>query len=564
MRPETREEGVGFSFPAEAGEGPGGVPRHLVRNMLRWGAAVFAVAMLIQPFLAPDPLPLIVFYVTVLATILVLLRFVGRARIRTLGIASTFLFGAITVAMVLASGGLESPTMVAFPVLVLAAAVFWSGRAGLVMAVVSTGFFVLLAVVESRGYLPEPLFEPFLARRAVAFAAATLVTGIVMHTALRGLGESLERVRRSQRQFAALLEGLSTGVLVADRDGRILHVNRAMTRLLGREREELRGRRTLDLFPRWEWHRLREVWRATGEGSPGQGVETRLVRPDGPDLPVLATPVRIRWEEGEFMVLAVQDLSELKRLEAERHEMEHRMLGAQKMESLGQLAGGVAHDFNNLLTVILGNTSEGLADGSLPPENRARLEEIRDAAERAAELTRQLLAFARKQPAELRPVDLSALVKESADLLRRTLGERIRVEVTECPGAWVEADANQMEQVLLNLATNARDAMPRGGTLRISVRCVELDEQAATAVGLRPGPHVELSVRDTGEGMTEELKDRIFEPFFTTKEVGKGTGLGLAMVDGIVRQNAGAVSVETAPGEGTEFRILLPRIPPPG
>jgi nitrogen-specific signal transduction histidine kinase/CheY-like chemotaxis protein len=249
------------------------------------------------------------------------------------------------------------------------------------------------------------------------------------------------------------------------------------------------------------------------------------------------------------------------KLEHEAH-LESQLAQAQKMESIGRLAGGVAHDFNNLLTVINGYSAlilQGLRDDN---QMRARISEVLHAGERAADLTRQLLAFSRKQVHQPRPVSLNSLISEDQALLRRLLGEDVRVTTKLASAlALVTADPGQIHQVLLNLAANARDAMPEGGTLDLVTGNVDID--AATASGrleVAPGPYAMLAAADTGIGMDAETREHIFEPFFTTKSRTNGTGLGLSTVYGIVRQNHGFIEVESNPGEGSVFRIYLPAI----
>ncbi|NUN48366.1 MAG: response regulator [Candidatus Brocadiae bacterium] len=238
--------------------------------------------------------------------------------------------------------------------------------------------------------------------------------------------------------------------------------------------------------------------------------------------------------------------------EGERRKLEARMLQAQKMEALGRLAGGVAHDFNNLLTIVLGYADEAIR--RLPADDplQKNLTEIRGAGRRAADLTRQLLAFSRHQPVQAALIDLNDVVSKTEAILRRVLGEDIRLLVTAAPApALILADAGQIDQVLVNLAVNARDAMPAGGMLRIGLSHVDAPDQS-------PSGQVVLTVQDTGCGMSPDVRARIFEPFFTTKPAGKGTGLGLMTVYGIVTQFAGTIQVDSAPGEGTTFRIAFP------
>ncbi|MFN8666544.1 MAG: PAS domain S-box protein [Gemmatimonadaceae bacterium] len=279
-------------------------------------------------------------------------------------------------------------------------------------------------------------------------------------------------------------------------------------------------------------HRDGKVRWVRGTGYP----ETE--RPDG----------IVRWN-GIFL-----DVTDLK-------ELESNLLQAQKMESVGRLAGGIAHDFNNILTAIRGNVDLLLETLTPGDERVEEVTEIRDAAERASALTRQLLAFSRKQFLQPRELDLNGLVRDVEKMLRRVIGEDIALLTV--PGdalGLVRADPGQVQQALLNLVVNARDAMPEGGMLTIDTRNVRLSSAEGTAIGLPPGEYVSLVVRDTGTGMTQEVRARIFEPFFTTKPQGKGTGLGLATVYGIVQQSGGTITVESEPGRGSTFRLFFPRV----
>jgi PAS domain S-box-containing protein len=290
-------------------------------------------------------------------------------------------------------------------------------------------------------------------------------------------------------------------------------------------------------------------------GRPLLGIEETQRRRDGHQAVLITSKVPLRDAGGRTVgVLGVYtDVTERRRLEEQLRQ-------AQKMEAVGRLAGGVAHDFNNLLTVINGYAEVALA--GLGPGDPARdhLEPIRDAGARAAGLTRRLLAFSRKQVLAPVVLDLNALVAETGKLLAPVIGEDVRLEVRLAPGLWrVRADQGEIDQVVMNLAVNARDAMPKGGRLTIETRNVELAGGPAARQGLPEGRYVVLSVADTGHGMDEATRARLFEPFFTTKEVGKGTGLGLASAYGVVTQSGGHLEVESAPGAGTTFRVYLPR-----
>ena len=247
---------------------------------------------------------------------------------------------------------------------------------------------------------------------------------------------------------------------------------------------------------------------------------------------------------------------------AERERVEGVLRQAQKMEAMGQLTGGIAHDFNNLLQVIMGNLEVLQRRKLVTSDDAARMiASARRGAERAATLTQRLLAFARRQPLDPKPFDVNKLVNGMSELLHRTLGEAIRIETVQAGGIWrVHADANQLENALLNLAVNARDAMDSGGKLTIETANVLLDERYADANEIPAGQYVMIAVSDTGQGMTGEVAAKAFEPFFTTKDVGKGSGLGLSQVYGFIKQSGGHAKIYSEPGQGTTIKLYLPRL----
>jgi two-component system, cell cycle sensor histidine kinase and response regulator CckA len=308
----------------------------------------------------------------------------------------------------------------------------------------------------------------------------------------------------------------------------------------------------------------RELLKATRAnaltGSPFD-IEYRIRSRDGTER-WIASKGRAYFDAGGKplrMEGVARDVTEYKRLGAQLRQ-------AQKMEAVGRLAGGIAHDFNNLMAVILGYTEVLIARTDATPAQRAKLAHILKASERAASLTRQLLAFSRKQVLEPKLLDLNAVVRDFVQMIGRLIGEDIVVDVEpDSDLGKVHADPGQVEQVILNIALNARDAMPAGGRLTFETANVNVDEAAARAhPDARPGAYVRLTVRDTGGGMDAATLSKIFEPFFTTKGPEKGTGLGLATVYGIVAQSGGHVAVESALGRGTTFHVYLPRVPPSG
>jgi PAS domain S-box-containing protein len=367
-----------------------------------------------------------------------------------------------------------------------------------------------------------------------------------------------EELRKAEERLRSLFDSSVDAIVSADEDGRIVGWNRSAERMFGYSAAEVTGQPVMMVVP----HRYRDRHRAglahvKSGGEPhviGKRVEMDGLRRDGAEFPLEFSLSAWKIASDRFYTAIIRDNTERRRLEAQ-------LLQAQKMEAVGRLAGGVAHDFNNLLTVIQGYGELLQVSLEGDPEKRESVAEIVKAAERAAALTRQLLAFSRRQVLETRVLDLGAVVAELEKMLKRLIGEDVEVVVVIPPGLGrVKADSGQIEQVVLNLAVNARDAMPGGGRLTLELADVDLDAPLAAANdAIPPGRYVVISMSDSGSGMDAETLDHIFEPFFTTKEKGKGTGLGLATVYGIVRQTGGYVAVETAPGAGTTFRIYLPR-----
>jgi len=330
---------------------------------------------------------------------------------------------------------------------------------------------------------------------------------------------------------------------------RFLAVNEAAVRHYGWSREEFLTMRITEIRPSSDVEALRAGIRdGSSFGSPDRETWRHRLR-DGTIIDVEISAGRIVFEGRTAALVVSRDVTE-------RRRMEERLSEAEKMEAIGRLAGGVAHDFNNLLTVISGYAAILRAD----PAAKEPLDEIEHAAEQASALTRQLLAFSRRQVLQPRSVDVNAIVGGMEPMLERIIGDDVHVKVRLADSvAPVEADRAQIERVVLNLAANARDAMPRGGRLTIETADVMLDESyVATHGDVTPGPHVLLAISDTGTGMSEEVRRRLFEPFFTTKASGGGTGLGLATVFGVVKQSGGSIFVYSEEGRGTTFKIYLP------
>jgi len=376
-----------------------------------------------------------------------------------------------------------------------------------------------------------------------------------------------EAFRKSEEKFKDLFDYAPVGYHELDKEGRIINVNRRELEMLGYTYEEMMGQYAWKFVVEEETSHQSVLGKLAGVILPSKTLERIFRRKDGTTLPVLIEDQPIRDSEGKIIGMrsTQQDISERKKVEQEVASLQEQLRQSQKMEAIGILSGGIAHDFNNILTVISGNVQLSMMDLQEGDPLKASLEEIKKASDRAADLTRQLLAFSRKQILEMKVLDLNLVLQRLDKMLRRIIGEDIELEVIGAePLGMVRADPGQIEQVILNLSVNARDAMPEGGKLTIETANVELDEAYARKhIAVNPGPYVMLAISDTGTGIPPEIKERIFEPFFTTKEIGKGTGLGLSTVYGIVRQSGGNIWVYSEPKKGTSFKIYLPRVDEP-
>jgi len=370
----------------------------------------------------------------------------------------------------------------------------------------------------------------------------------------RGLYEA---AKRSEDLYRSLLESSPDAVVIYDLEGRCQYVNDSFTNIFGWTREEIKNKR-IDYMPESEREAsLAIIGRVIDEGIPCSAFETIRRTKDGRLLDVSISGSRFHDHEGKpaGMLVILTDITEKKRLEEQLRQ-------AAKMEAIGQLAGGVAHDFNNLLTAMMGYASIVLQKMPEDASYREQVVQINRAASRAASLTRQLLAFSRKQVLDMKVLNLNAAIGEFVKILRRLIGENLELRTNFDPQLdMVRADPSQIEQILMNLAVNARDAMPEGGKLSIETANVWLDaDYARVRPEVNAGPHVMIALSDTGRGIDPRVLSRIFDPFFTTKEKDVGTGLGLSTVYGIVKQHQGHVAVYSEPGRGTTFKIYLPAV----
>jgi two-component system, cell cycle sensor histidine kinase and response regulator CckA len=374
-----------------------------------------------------------------------------------------------------------------------------------------------------------------------------------------------EALESSETSFRRLYESMADAYVKTDLEGRIREYNQSYKMMLGYEDEELWSLTYKDLTPE-KWHAFEDEMVAKEVLIKGATsiYEKEYRKKDGTVFPVELRTFLLKDEKGEpsHMCAIVRDITSRRRMEEEREKLQAQFMQAQKMESVGRLASGVAHDFNNLLSVINGYSELAIDRLEEGDPLLANLQEVRRAGGRAASLTRQLLALSRKQVLSPEVLNLNGVIDNVEKMLRRLIGEDVTLATNLAEDlGMVKADIGQLEQVLMNLTVNARDAMPRGGKLSIETRNIMVDQHlAARRPGMAPGPYLLLTVSDTGTGMDRETQDQIFDPFFTTKEQGKGTGLGLSTVYGIVKQSGGHIEVYSELGLGTTFRIYLPRI----
>ncbi len=435
-----------------------------------------------------------------------------------------------------------------FGVAVMVSAWYGGWKPGLV----ATSFAVtVIAYFSLAGEHTPGELRTAIIRLSLFFFLAMLICWL--NAALRSVQENL---RRSELNFRSLVTNAPYGICRCDAEGKLLDVNPAFLELLGySSSEQLIGQPVHSLYADADqWFELADLLRT---GTPIKGLTAEWKRKEGSTTGVRVSGRSVTTngdDKDRAFELFAEDITE-------RRALEQQLRQSQKMEAVGRLAGGIAHDFNNLLMVISGYSEFLLERLGSQPELRSPAQEIASAAERASSLTRQLLAFSRKQMLAPKTVYLNSIVTENLKMLTRMIGEDIDLVMHPAENLWpVRADSGQIEQVIMNLAVNARDAMPSGGKLTIEAANVSLDEEYARLhAPLRPGDYVMLALSDTGAGMDAETQSHIFEPFFTTKGP-KGTGLGLSTVYGIIKQSGGYIWVQSEVGKGTTFRIYLPRV----
>lgn len=379
-----------------------------------------------------------------------------------------------------------------------------------------------------------------------------IFTGIVKDISSRH--RSASALAASENRFRLLVEAMNDGLAVQDAKGKIIYVNPRFCAILGYEKQCLMGRLVTELMDTGSRIVLEsELGDTESEGM----VDLKMKKDNGEPLHVQVTAKAIKSPEGELKgsFVMVSDVTQVKKLQ-------HQLLHAQKMEAIGRLAGGIAHDFNNLLTVILGYVDLSLLEIDKDHSLYEKISQIDNAAKRAGTLTRQLLAFSRKQVLQTSVVSINGTIASIENMMQRILGEDVVLRTRLDPATGnIKADEGQIEQVIVNIAVNARDAMPSGGELILETKNVQLPANKSGMLSdVSAGPYVLLSISDTGIGMDQETQTRIFEPFFTTKAKGQGTGLGLSTAYGIIKQSGGDIQAYSEPGHGTCFKIYLPRI----
>ncbi len=373
-----------------------------------------------------------------------------------------------------------------------------------------------------------------------------------------------QALRESERKYRSIIENIEEGYFEVDLKGNLVFVNESLCKMAGIPRDRLIGLNNRDYTSP---QTARKMYRIFSEiyktGRPANVSDYEVQRPDGTTLVLELSASLIRGGQGTPVGFRgiIRDTTALRQIQEDRERMRTQLLQAQKMESIGTLAGGIAHDFNNLITTILGSVEIAMGEiEGQPTHLKDCLTQIRNSSLRAAELTAQLLTFSRKKIMKFMPVDINSLISNLLKMITRLINENISVQCTLCPDLYAaRADASSLEQVILNLVINARDAMPDGGILEIATANMRCDDIAQVLNHrLRSGDFIRITVSDTGTGMDKETIEKLFDPFFTTKPIGKGTGLGMSISFGIMEQHGGWIDVESVPGKGSSFYVYIP------
>jgi PAS domain S-box-containing protein len=468
------------------------------------------------------------------------------------------------------AGGLGRSLGAAYLMLVVLSGLLLGGWAGVGAAILCYFSAFLLSYAKTHAWLPEARITETGTIPALLFVAFVFVA-LFLYLADRNLARALRERREHQREtevgrerYRTLTENAVTLISEMDAEGRLVYVSPQHRELLGWDPEELLGTAAIDLVHPDDRERIARPLGAAITAGDHETLQYRCRTKSGGFRHIESSGRAYTSADGEIRVVVVSmDVDERVRAETALRDAEAQLRISQRMESLGRLAGGVAHDFNNLLTVILGSARWLEQHSDDRPESvRDLASEIVQSAEKSADLTRQLLAFSRMQIVETQVLDLDERIEQLSRILKSLVGDEVTIVIASGRGEnLVKADPSQIEQLIVNLVANARDAMPTGGTLSIRTGQARLEEGGENgATGLAAGDYVSLEVADTGLGMTPDTLSHIFEPFFTTKELGSGTGLGLSTVYGIVKQCGGEIEVESAPGGGSRFRVLLPRL----
>jgi PAS domain S-box-containing protein len=441
-----------------------------------------------------------------------------------------------------------------------------------ITVVVSELFTAFLNTLQYLLYIKTNLKQLLLAGAIDALFVPLIVAPIIIYfmrkrIELEKFNEQLQKeieerehveaaLRESEDKFRSIFEQATDGILIADAETRkLIEANNAMRVMLGYTHDEIFGLSIDDIHPKEDLPGIRESFEKQLRGEISLAPEVAVLRKDGSVFYADINATHLTLREKQCLCGIFRDITD-------KQKLEDQLRQSQKMESIGTLAGGIAHDFNNILTALVGYGHIVLMKMAKDDPQRVNIEHMLEAGDRAARLTQSLLLFSRKQISERKPVDLNEIIRTVDKFLKRVIGEDVECRTSLFEETLpISGDAHQLEQVLMNLATNARDAMSTGGIFIIATEQVRLDEAFITIHGYgKPGIYGLITVSDTGKGMDAVTRKHIFEPFFTTKEVGKGTGLGLAIAYGIIKQHEGFINVYSEPGRGTSFKIYLPLI----